>query len=185
MMVRELRWNDFDAVTEMYLHLYDKRAAGESIGISLFAEPPSLPDEAEWFANLYRKTLERQWFTAVAEEDGRAIGNCTIQPQAARADSELGHVGVLGVLVDHRRRGRGAGRAMMIRALEESRSRFEIVRLSVFADNLRAKALYRRLGFVPYVTLPRAIRRGANYIDEEFMYLDLTAWTAPATLPNR
>ncbi|MGA8276421.1 MAG: GNAT family N-acetyltransferase [Thermoplasmata archaeon] len=185
MIVRGLLWNDFDPLTEMYFHLYQERAAGESIGISLFAERPSTADEVEWFANLYRKSLERQWFTAVAEEAGRAIGNCTIQPQTARADSELGHIGVLGVLVDHRFRGRGAGRAMMIRALEEARSRFEIVRLSVFADNVRAKELYRRLGFVPYGLLPRAIRRGDRYIDEEFMFLDLRKWVPPSAAPNR
>jgi RimJ/RimL family protein N-acetyltransferase len=184
-IVRELRWNDFDPLTEMYFHLYEERAAGESIGISLFAERPSMADEVEWFANLYRKSLEHQWFTAVAEEGGRAIGNCTIQPQAARPDSELGHVGVLGVLVDHRHRGKGAGRAMMVRALEAARNRFEIVRLSLFADNLRAKELYRRLGFVPYGLLPRAIHRGSAYIDEEFMFLDLRSWSAPPTGPNR
>ncbi|MCI4373418.1 MAG: GNAT family N-acetyltransferase [Thermoplasmata archaeon] len=185
MIVRELRWNDFEPLTEMYFHLYEERAAGESIGISLFAERPSTVDEVEWFANLYRKCLERQWFTSIAEEDGRAIGNCTIQPQTVRADSELGHIGVLGILVDHRFRGKGAGRALMIHALEQARGRFEIIRLSVFADNLRAKELYRRLGFETYGRLPRAIHRGDRYIDEEFMFLDLGKWAAPPGAPNR
>jgi len=185
MMVRELRWGDFDALTEMYYHLYDERAAGESIGITLFAERPSLADEVEWFANLYRKCLEGDWFTSVGEADGRAIGNCTVQPQAARADGEQGHIGVLGILVDHRHRGQGAGRAMMVRCLQQAKRRFEIVRLSVFADNTRAKGLYRRMGFQPYGLLPRAIRRGERYIDEEFMYLDLTKWVPPTEGPNR
>jgi len=185
MLVRDLRWNDFDPLTEMYYHLYEERGAGEPIGISLFAERPSLADEVEWFANLFRKSLERQWFTAVAEDGGRAIGSCTIQPQAPRPDSELGHVGVLGILVDHRFRGRGAGRAMMDSALHQARGRFEIVRLSVFADNLRAKELYRRVGFEPYGRLPRAIRRGDRYIDEEFMFLDLGKWSPPPSAPNR
>lgn len=185
MIVRELRWDDFDPLTEIYYHLYDERGAGEPIGISLFAERPSAADEVEWFANLYRKSLQREWFTSVAEEGGRAVGSCTIQPQSVRADSELGHVGVLGILVDHRFRGRGAGRAMMLHVLERARGRFEIVRLNVFADNVRAKALYRRLGFEPYGRLPRAIRRGPTYIDEEFMFLDLGTWVAPQAAPNR
>jgi RimJ/RimL family protein N-acetyltransferase len=185
MILRDLRWSDFDSLTEMYFHLYEERAAGEPIGISLFAERPSVVDEVEWFANLYRKTLERQWFTSIAEEDGRAVGNCTIQPQTPRADSELGHVGVLGILVAHPFRGRGVGRALLLDALQRARGRFEIVRLSVFADNTRAKELYRRVGFAPYGRLPRAIRRGDRYIDEEFMFLDLTRWAPPVGAPNR
>jgi ribosomal protein S18 acetylase RimI-like enzyme len=74
---------------------------------------------------------------------------------------------------------------MMVRCLQEAKRRFEIVRLSVFADNTRAKGLYRRMGFQPYGLLPRAIRRGERYIDEEFMYLDLTKWVPPTEGPNR
>jgi RimJ/RimL family protein N-acetyltransferase len=185
MLVRDLRWEDFEPLTEIYFHLYDERASGASIGIHLFAERPSRADEVEWFANLYRKCLDGQTVTVVAEEDGRAVGSCVIQGRTPRADSEMGHVGVLGILVDHRYRGRGAGRAMMVRALEAARRQFEIVQLGVFADNLGAKGLYRHLGFVTYGTLPRAVRRGDRYIDEELMYLDLGKWAAPPVGPNR
>jgi RimJ/RimL family protein N-acetyltransferase len=184
MIVRDLAWKDFEPLTEVYYHLYDERAAGEPIGIHLFAEKPSLADEVEWFANLFRKSLAREWFTSIAEEEGRAVGNCTIQPASVRADSELAHVGVLGILVDHRLRGKGAGTMLLHRTLTMAKGRFPVVRLSVFADNLRAQALYRRIGFVPYGRLPRAIRRGDGYIDEVFMYLDLDRWVAPPT-PNR
>jgi len=72
----------------------------------------------------------------------------------------------------------------MIQALERARGQFEIVRLGVFADNTRAIELYRRLGFIPYGRLPRGIRRGDHYIDEEFMFLATASWTPPGT-PNR
>jgi RimJ/RimL family protein N-acetyltransferase len=184
MIARELRWTDFDALVEMYFHLYDERDRGEPIGIHLFHQRPSAVDEIDWFAGLYRRTLAGDCITSVAEEEGRPVGSCTIAPDGGRLDSELGHVGVLGVLVDHRYRGRGAGRAMMIRSLEAARTRFETVRLSVFADNERAKSLYRHLGFVLYGTLPRGVRRGERYFDQEFMFLDLRGWSAPPA-PNR
>jgi len=184
MLIRDLQWSDFDGILESYYHLYDERAAGEPIGISLFADRPTLGDEVTWFANLFRRSIQHELITVVAEEDGRPVGSCTIQPISASRDGELGHIGELGILVDHRYRGRGAGTALMIQALERARGQFEIVRLGVFADNTRAIELYRRLGFIPYGRLPRGIRRGDHYIDEEFMFLATASWTPPGT-PNR
>jgi ribosomal protein S18 acetylase RimI-like enzyme len=184
MLVRDLRWSDFDGILESYYHLYDERAAGEPVGISLFAERPTLGDEVTWFANLFRRSILGEVITVVAEADGRPVGSCTIQPISATKDGELGHVGELGILVDHRYRGRGAGSALLIHALERARGPFEIVRLAVFANNTRAIELYRRMGFVLYGRLPRGVRRGDQYIDEEFMFLPMASWSPPGT-PNR
>jgi len=49
------------------------------------------------------------------------------------------------------------------------------VRLSVFANNVRAKRLYTEFGFRDVGRQPRAIRRGDSYIDEDLMALDLGA----------
>jgi RimJ/RimL family protein N-acetyltransferase len=184
MIVRELRWSDFDGLLESYWHLYDERAAGEPIGITLPKDRPTLAEEVTWFATLMRHVIEGSHIVVIADVDGQPIGSCTISSAAPQPEHELGHVGVLGIMVDHRHRGQGAGTAMMLRALERARGQFETVRLAVFADNTRARALYRRMGFVPYGRLPRGIRRGGQYIDEEFMYLDLRGWMPPAT-PNR
>jgi RimJ/RimL family protein N-acetyltransferase len=184
MKVRDLRWSDFDALVEIYYHLYDERAAGEPIGIHLLAERPPLADEVSWFSGHYRKAIQHEIVARVAEEDGRAVGSCTIGRVGLGADSELGHVGELGILVDHRHRGQGAGTALLKDALAQARGMFEIVRLTVFADNARAIRLYESLGFQKYGTLPRAIRRGDRYIDEVFMYLDFGADPARGN-PNR
>ncbi|MCI4365129.1 MAG: GNAT family N-acetyltransferase [Thermoplasmata archaeon] len=184
MIFRDLLWSDFDSLLETYYHLYEERAAGEPIGIHLFAQPPSKAEEVEWFANLYRKNLAREWICAVAEEGGRAVGSCVIQPEGGRRDSEIGHVGVLGILVDHRYRGRGAGTSLLLRSLEQARGQFEIVRLGVFANNESAKRLYRRMGFTTYGQLPRAIRRGTAHLDEEFMFVNMEGWVPPPS-PNR
>ncbi len=44
---------------------------------------------------------------------------------------------------------------------------------TVFADNERAKALYRKMGFVTVGRVPKAVHRGGRYFDEEIMHLDL------------
>jgi ribosomal protein S18 acetylase RimI-like enzyme len=185
MLVRDVRWSDFEDLKAIYYHLYDERAAGEPIGIHLFGERPTEGDEVDWFARTFRGALEGQSITVVAEVDGRPVGACTIGRKGPRPDSEIGHVGILGILIDHRYRGRGIGRALMVAAIEKARGMFEIIQLSLFADNHRARALYRKLGFVPFGVLPAGHKRSGKYIDEEYMFLDLRANPPPAAAPNR
>jgi RimJ/RimL family protein N-acetyltransferase len=167
--IRELRWSDFDAVRDTYLLLYDEREQNSEIGITLFESRPSYSDEVAWFADLYRRVLAGDALVAVAESDGRSVGQCTVRRVGPTAESEAGHVGELGILVHRDHRGRGIGRALLARVLEACAGKFELVRLSVFATNVRARKLYEEFGFVRVGTLPRAIRRGTAYFDEELM----------------
>ncbi|MGB6501745.1 MAG: GNAT family N-acetyltransferase [Thermoplasmata archaeon] len=173
-ILRDLRWEDFESLTESYWELYDERDRGEPVGVLLFAERPSAAAEAAWFSGLYQRTLKGEEIAVVAETEGQAVGLCQIRPASVQGPTgEGGHVGELGILVHHRHRGQGVGRAMIERALELAMPRYEIVRLKVFANNERAKRLYQELGFVLCGRLPNAIRRGSTYIDEEEMYIDL------------
>jgi ribosomal protein S18 acetylase RimI-like enzyme len=173
MLVRTVRWSDFDDLREMYYALYDERDRGEFVGITLFGERPSLADEVAWFSGAYRSALEGDRVFSVAEEGGRVVGNCVVQRHAPNVRSEGGHVGVLGILVHRDHRGKGVGTALLTHALAACRGRFEVVRLSVFVKNARAKQLYERFGFVTVGRVPRAVRRGSEYFDEEEMALVL------------
>lgn len=181
--IRDLEWTDLDAFLEMYWALYEERARGDPIGIHLYSEPPSRSDEVAWFSHLYREVLDGETICAVAERDGRAVGHCEIHP-IARRGSETDHVGELGIIVDARFRGQGCGTALIRRALEIARSRFELVRLTVFATNSRAKRLYERIGFTPTGRLPSAVHRGDRYIDLEMMCLDLRPDLSRTRGPN-
>ncbi len=171
--VRDLRWEDFEPLCEAYYLLYDERERGEPHGIHLFRDRPGLSDEVRWFESLYRRAIEGEIVVVVGEVGGRAVGNCTVGPVGTTRNSEAGHVGVLGVLVHRDHRGRGVGTALLDAAIARCRGKFELVRLSVFATNVRAKALYERLGFRTVGRVPRAYHRGTEYIDEELMVLDL------------
>jgi RimJ/RimL family protein N-acetyltransferase len=171
--VRDVAWGDFDDLREIYYHLYEERDRGDAIGIHLFEERPTLADEAEWFANTFRKAVAGDLIISVAERDGNVVGHCTISRIGVRSTAENGHLGLLGILVAEAYRGQGVGSALLTHALDRARDKFEIVRLSVFADNVRAQELYRRFGFVPCGRVPGAIRRRGRYIDEVEMVLDL------------
>jgi len=180
MQLRDLRWEDFDPLTESYWAQYDERARGEPVTISLFAEKPSREEEVGWFAGLFRRVLAGEGVAVVADVDGHAVGLCEIHPTApGGAGSEGGHVGELGILIDRAHRGQGYGRAMIVAVLARARPRYEIVRLSVVASNERARRLYLGLGFVPFGRLPDGIRRGTRYTDLEMMSVDLRRWRPP------
>jgi ribosomal protein S18 acetylase RimI-like enzyme len=171
MIVRSVRWSDFDDLRETYYHLYDERDRGEPIGITLFQDRPSLADEVEWFSRQYHRVLSGDAVMSVAEVDGRVVGNCVIDREGANATSEMGHIGVLGILVHAGFRGKGIGSALLRHALEACRGRFEVVRLAVFSANQNAQRLYRRFGFETVGHIPRAVRRGTTYFDEDEMLL--------------
>ena len=185
MPIRELRWGDFESLMEAYYGLYDERAEEGTIGISLFDERPSPDSEVAWFSNLYRAVLEGTTLMFVAEVEGRAVGSCTIAPAGAGGvPSENSHVGVLGILVDRRYRGRGLGTALFARSIEAARGKFDRVRLGVFATNVAARRLYERFGFRGTGTFPAEIKRAGRYIDLEWMTLDLTTPAPDAAHPK-
>lgn len=171
--VRELRWSDFDGLNEAWLLLFEERSVHPDIGITLFRSPPSTQDGVTWFANLYRNALSGEAIVAVAERNGRPVGSCTIHRVGPSEDSEAAHVGDLGILVHRDHRGSGIGRALLASALGQCEGRFELVRLSVFSVNRRARKLYEEFGFVYVGTIPRAIHRGGEYLDEDLMVKDL------------
>lgn len=171
--IHELRWGDADDLIEIFLHLYEERAAGEPIGISLYDQPPSQPSEIDWFSSLYRRELEGAAMTRVAELHGHAIGSCTVTPGGHGKNTEMGHVGALGVLLHWKHRNQGIGRLLLSDVIERCRSNYETLRLSVFSNNAHAIRLYERLGFVRCGLLPRAIRRGSTYYDSLEMFLSL------------
>ncbi|MGA7477204.1 MAG: GNAT family N-acetyltransferase [Thermoplasmata archaeon] len=173
--VRPVRWGDFDDLREMYFRLYDERATGAAIGITLFADRPTIADEVGWFEGHFRKVLDGDEIFLVAEIGGHAVGSVTIGRATPGTASEQSHVGELGILVDHDHRGMGAGTALLERALAEARSKFEVVYLSVFSINEGAQRLYRRFGFSACGHLPRAVKRGGLYFDQERMVLDFSS----------
>jgi ribosomal protein S18 acetylase RimI-like enzyme len=79
-------------------------------------------------------------------------------------------VGVLGIGILPAYRDRGIGTALMTRTLEAARRRkMRKIELEVLADNKRAIALYRKLGFVREGRKLKAARLGGRYRDMVLM----------------
>jgi ribosomal protein S18 acetylase RimI-like enzyme len=162
---------DMEAVVSNYYSYFDELAENPWLGILVSGDKPSLSDEAKWFADLYASILDGDCVAFVAVVDGSVVGLCEVRRRGRKA--ELSHIGVLGISVRKGYRRMGIGEALIRRTLEERKAKFEVVTLEVFSNNTAAKRLYEKVGFKLYGRLPKAIKRGDEYVDGELMYITL------------
>jgi RimJ/RimL family protein N-acetyltransferase len=169
--IRPARREDVDDLRRIYLRLYDERDAGARVGITLFNSRPSPEDENVWYERQLQRAASGELIYLVAEVDGHAVGSCAIGRVGPTETSEEAHVGELGILVSEEMRGQGVGSALLERSIADARAKFEVLFLSVFSNNVRARRLYERFGFSVCGHLPRVVKRGGEYFDEERMVL--------------
>ena len=90
------------------------------------------------------------------------------------------HKGTLfGVYVCPDRRRAGLGEALVSSVIEHARRRVDQLHAAVVVTTDPARALYRKLGFVPYGLEPRALKVGDQYFDQELLVLPLDGQAAP------
>jgi RimJ/RimL family protein N-acetyltransferase len=117
----------------------------------------------------YLKALRRHLHAAVfvAEDDGKIVGRLSVARDPHPASF---HVADLGLMVAAAHRRRGAGRALLDRAVEWAReARVRKLELHVFPHNDPAIALYESFGFVREGYRRAHYRRGAGYVDAILM----------------
>lgn len=137
MDVRDATPDDAGAWREIILE-----AAHES---SQIMTQPEEVWSVEGLQKRFREAKPDEMAFLVAERDGRVVGVLGLTRGARVANR---HTAELGLTVASHARGSGAGSALL--AAAEARARVWAVRklcLGVFADNERARRLYRRMGY--------------------------------------
>lgn len=171
-MIRKVEWRDMTELVENYYSYYDEVANEDpDMGLIFNHVKPDLDAEVTWFTTLYRDILADNVVALVAEEDHRVVGVCDVH--RLRPGSEVSHIGVLGIAIRKGYRNRGIGTELISGVIEACRGRFEVIRLSVFVNNDRAKHLYEKLGFIEHGVLPRSIKRNDRFYDEVLMHMFL------------
>lgn len=126
-------------------------------------QAPSLEEVRKFVSESRAK--QRPQFVAVCDE--RPVGWCDV---IEKPRDTLKHSGVLGMGVLQPYRGRGIGRALMQRTLEDAREKgFTRVELTVRVDNERAKKLYEKFGFAVEGLCRRHMRVRGEYYDSYLM----------------
>ena len=128
-----------------------------------YLEPFPFPQTAAFVA----ENLDHGNPQFVAEDAGTIIGWCDVRRESVPT---YAHEGMLGMGLLPGYRGKGLGERLLRTALDAARrAGFERVSLSVYAQNTRALALYRKVGFVHEGTRVRGRKVDGKYDDIHMM----------------
>lgn len=117
----------------------------------------------------YRSLAEAKMAHYVALEDERVLGWVDVAPTFGQARA---HVGLLGIGLVREARHQGLGARLLAAAIAHSWHRgLSRIELTVRVDNLNAKALYERYGFVQEGVLHRGFLVDGQYFDMHSMAL--------------
>jgi len=101
--------------------------------------------------------------------DGKLQGCAGFMRESGAKEQHKGYL--YGVYVRAALQGRGLGERLTLSVIDWARPRVDLLRCSVSSENLGAKGLYLRLGFVVYGTEPRAIRIDGRDYDEDHLVM--------------
>jgi ribosomal protein S18 acetylase RimI-like enzyme len=169
--IRKAATKDFKGVQRLGRNFYKEAASDPDFGDCVLSKRPSRGRKLKWFTKMLADVRKGDAVYLIADVEGQIAGHCFVK--SVEPDSELSHVGELAMLVDGAYRGRGIGGKLLDSTIRQSKRKFEMLRLGVFATNKIAKKLYKSRGFKRFGIEPRAVKRGKRYIDMEYYYLDL------------
>lgn len=108
-------------------------------------------------------------FLVTAFIDNEVVGDLGVS--LVRPHLKYLHRGYLGMSIRQKYTGMGLGTFMMKLALEQAKiNGFEQVELGVYADNIKAQHLYKKMGFVECGRTPHAFKLSdGTYVDEILM----------------
>jgi RimJ/RimL family protein N-acetyltransferase len=153
--IRTATVDDAEALRGYATKLFAERPPG------IFERPAPTVDDEIAFIRSHLEPAGAELF--IAEDDGRIVGNLGVTPGGLPQEA---HVGTVGVSVDSDYRGHGIATAMF-EALFAWAPGAGISRLQLysFANNPRAAALYRRLGFEDEGLLREAVLVDGEFVD--------------------
>ncbi len=100
-----------------------------------------------------RKFFAAQTYCAVAEDESKIVGMYILHPNN---EGRCGHIANASYAIDSHCRGKHIGEKLVSHCLEQAKKeRFQILQFNaVVENNIHARHLYERLGFVHLGTIP-------------------------------
>lgn len=145
--------------------------------------PDAFGETAQHFALLSDEEIARG-FAASTDGGGFRLGAFTdggrldgIVCLGREVGEKMSHRGLVwGMYVAQTARGKGLGRQLMVRLVDEARrvEGLQQLHLSVVAANQTAFDLYRSIGFSVYGTDPRVLNVGGRLLDEYLLWYPLS-----------
>jgi RimJ/RimL family protein N-acetyltransferase len=148
MVYKTLRLKDMRAATLDWLNKEDLPEAVEALNsvirereyLYLNDEIVDMEEEHRWL----ERSVKAGMLYLVARVEGKVVGGASMHPQ----NDKRAHVAQFGIFICDGYRNLGLGTAMLREFIEIAKRRgFEILQLSVFANNTRALNVYKKCGF--------------------------------------
>ncbi|TRO47107.1 GNAT family N-acetyltransferase [Candidatus Bathyarchaeota archaeon] len=126
-----------------------------------------MEEEHRWF----ERSVNAGMLYLVARVEDKVVGGASMHPQTGKR----AHVAQFGIFICDGYRNLGLGTAMLKEFIEIAKKRgFEILQLSVFANNTRALNVYKKCGFKEIGKLSRDIKfLDGRYADRILLELHL------------
>ena len=122
--------------------------------------PAPVPIGATKGHYLEKKRAGEPWVIAIFE--GKAVGSIDLRPRFGRES----HVSEFGIAFSKKVHGKGIAEAAVRHCFAWlAKNGIEKIVTSVISDNARARAFYKKLGFVELCRLSRNCKRGSRYLD--------------------
>ena len=170
-LLRPLRMKDIGSCLLFANTLVKERRTNLDLGIISFDRRVTRKEEMKFLRTIVRDRSKGDAVNVAAFIGDKLVGNCDIRRRKAKDER---HCGVFGIVILDGHRGIGIGERMMAEALREARALgIWLVELTVFASNLPAIQLYKKMGFRRAGFVPGKIIRGDRHYDEVMMYADL------------
>jgi L-amino acid N-acyltransferase YncA len=149
MSVATLDWLDEEVLPETVKALNSVIREGKYLYLN--DEIVDMKEEHRWF----ERSVNAGMLYLVAMVEGKVVGGASMQPQT----DKRAHVAEFGIFICNGYRNLGLGTAMLKEFIEIAKKRgFEILQLSVFANNARALNVYKKCGFREIGKLSRDIK---------------------------
>ena len=172
MQIRNATKSDFVQIHKIYDQGYDEAKENHDFGDYLRLTRPDTKRKRNWTKEMQSDIKKGNVLFFVAEENNSIVGFCYVKKKDI-PDSELSHVGVLGIRILKEFRRQGLGTKLISKALNESKGKFEIIEAYIMSINRASKSIFKKFGFRIWGTAPGYVKRGNRYIDMEYMYLKL------------
>jgi RimJ/RimL family protein N-acetyltransferase len=172
MQIRNATRSDLVRVHNIYDQGYTEAEENPNFGDYLRLTKPGAKRKNKWTKEIYSDIKKGNVIFFVAEENNALVGFCYVKKRDI-PDSEISHVGILGIRILKEFRRHGIGSKLVSRALKESKHKFEIIEVYIMSINKASKAIFTKFGFRTWGIAPGFVKRGNRYIDLEYMYLKL------------
>jgi RimJ/RimL family protein N-acetyltransferase len=124
-------------------------------------------EEKKWLEDAIAKMRQKRKIVVFAQINGKIAGSGTVESMEGASS----HVGELGISLREQYTGMGIGTRFMELLMSEAiKTGIEVIKLSHYEGNERARRLYEKMGFIHVGVIPKARKQRGKYWGETIMY---------------